>query len=127
MLCCFSGTGIFGTMNEALSGNHTTIICKAILDFITVMIFATKLRKNALLVTMPQLILLIVYFYSSSIISPLFTDVMPNDFSAVGEIIELTIAFNILKISDIKVINAMPALLLIFIIYPFWIDLVAIL
>ena len=120
MLCCFSGTGIFRTMNDALSGNHTMIIYKAILDFFTVMIFATKLRKNALLVTMPQLILLIVYFYSSSIISPLFTDVMPNDFSVVGEIIELMIAFNILKISDIKAINAVPVLLLIFVISPFW-------
>ncbi len=127
MLCCFSGTGIFGTMNEALSGNRTTIICKAILDFFTVMIFATKLKKNALLVTIPQLVLLMIYFYSSSLISPLFTEVMSNDFSAVGGIIELMIAFNILKISNIKAINALPALLIIFVISPLWIKLIAIL
>ena len=125
MLCCFSGTGIFGTMNEALSGNRTTIICKAILDFFTVMIFATKLKKNALLVSIPQLILLMVYFYSASLISPLFTDVMSNDFSAVGGIIELMIAFNILKISNIKAINALPALLIIFVISPLWVKLIA--
>ena len=43
VLFSFSGTGIFGAMNEGMSGNFDILIVKSFLDFFTAMIFATSL------------------------------------------------------------------------------------
>ena len=40
VLFSFSGTGIFGAMNEGMSGNFDILIVKSFLDFFTAMIFA---------------------------------------------------------------------------------------
>ena len=48
------------------------------------------------------------------------TDVMKADFSAVGGIIELIIGLRILKLSNVKTIDVLPALIFIFPISFLW-------
>ena len=43
VLFCASGTGIFGAMNEGMTGNASILIAKSFLDFFTAMIFACSL------------------------------------------------------------------------------------
>ena len=40
-----SGTGIFGALDAGMTGNHSVLVAKAILDFFTAVIFACKLGK----------------------------------------------------------------------------------
>ena len=40
ILFCFGGTGIFRAMNSAMTGDHSVLIAKAIMDF-TAVIFGT--------------------------------------------------------------------------------------
>ena len=120
VLSCCSGTGIFGSMNEALTGDSTTILCKAILDFFTVMIFATVLGKFTAIIAIPQMVILLTLFFCAKLILPVMTDIMIADFSAVGGIIELVIAFRILKLTQMKAIDVWPALFLIFPVTELW-------
>lgn len=120
VLCCFSGTGIFGAMNEGLTGDNTIILCKAILDFFTVMIFATMLGKFTSVIALPQMVILMALFFGAKTLLPLMTDTLSADFSAVGGIIELTIALRILKLTKIKAIDILPALLLVFPVSILW-------
>ena len=41
ILFCFSGTGVFGAMNSAMTGDHSILYAKAIMDFFTAIIFGT--------------------------------------------------------------------------------------
>lgn len=125
VLCCFSGTGIFGAMNEGLSGDSTIIFCKAILDFFTVMIFATVLGKFTAVIALPQMVVLMALFFGAKTLMPLMTDTLSADFSAVGGIIELTVALRILKLSKMKAIDVLPALLLVFPVSLLWNQLIA--
>ncbi len=41
ILFCFSGTGVFGAMNSAMTGDHSILYAKAVMDFFTAIIFGT--------------------------------------------------------------------------------------
>ena len=43
VLFCASGTGIYGALDSGMSGDHTILISKSILDFFTAMIFGGTL------------------------------------------------------------------------------------
>lgn len=120
VLCCCSGTGIFGAMNEAMTGDATTILCKAVLDFFTVLIFATILGRFTAIIAIPQMAILMVLFFCARMIMPWMTDELIRDFSAVGGIIELIIGFRILRLTKAQTADSLPALLLIFPISILW-------
>lgn len=46
VLFCASGTGIYGALDAGMTGNHSVLVAKAVLDFFTAMIFACKLGKR---------------------------------------------------------------------------------
>lgn len=120
VLSCCSGTGIFGSMNEGLSGDSTTILCKAILDFFTVLIFATVLGKFTAIIALPQMAILLTLFFCAKLIMPWMTPPLVADFSAVGGIIELVIGFRILGLSRLQAVDLLPALLLVFPVSILW-------
>jgi len=55
VLFCASGTGIFGAMNEGMTGDPQILLVKSILDFFTSGIFATALGYAVAAICMPQL------------------------------------------------------------------------
>ena len=63
VLICASGTGIFGALDSGLTGDHTVLCTKAILDFFTAAIFASSLGSVVAFVALPQLILQLLLFF----------------------------------------------------------------
>ena len=121
VLHCFSGTGIFGAINEGLTGDPTILICKAIMGFVTVFVFATQIGKICSLISVPQLFIQLCLFFLAVLARPLIDDpILKGDFSAVGGVIELILALKILKLVKFKTIDALPALILIFPITILW-------
>ena len=51
VLFCASGTGIYGSLDSGMSGDHTILISKSILDFFTAMIFGGTLGLRYLSTT----------------------------------------------------------------------------
>lgn len=119
-LSCCSGAGIFGAMNEALTGDRSAILCKAILDFFTIFIFSAKLGTFCAVIALPQAAILGTVFFCAKLIAPLMTPELSGDFSAVGGILELIIAFRIMKLTQMKALDALPSLLLIFPVFYLW-------
>ena len=54
VLFCASGTGIYGSLDSGMSGDHTILISKSILDFFTAMIFGGTLGMVVAAVAIPQ-------------------------------------------------------------------------
>lgn len=121
VLCCVSGTGIFGAINEGLGNGATMLICKAIMDFVTVFIFASYIGKSCALISIPQVVILLLLFFLATFVKPVVDNpILKGDFSAVGGIIELIIGFRILKLTKMKVIDTLPSIILIFLVTWIW-------
>ncbi|WP_262484744.1 undecaprenyl-diphosphate phosphatase, partial [Citrobacter braakii] len=84
-----SGTGIFGSMQEGMTGDPSILIAKAFLDFFTATIFATTLGVAVAVICVPMLLIQLALATCATLILPLTTPAMMADFTAVGGLLLL--------------------------------------
>jgi uncharacterized membrane protein YqgA involved in biofilm formation len=113
VLFCASGTGIFGALQSGMTGDHAILFSKSILDFFTAAIFAASLGFITCTVCIPQIIVLLVLFFSASFIMPLTTPEMLNDFTACGGVLMLATGLRISGIKSFPIANMLPAMVLV--------------
>ena len=120
VLFCASGTGIYGTIVSGISGDHSILIAKSILDLFTAMIFACSLGLAVSFISIPQLIIFLILFFLAKLIFPLTNETMINDFKACGGIILLATGFRMLKLREFPVADMIPAMVLVMPISFLW-------
>ncbi len=113
VLFCVSGTGIYGSLESGMTGNHSILIAKAVLDFFTAMIFACKLGKITALIGVPQFVIMIALFFLAKVIVPLTTDMMIADFKACGGLILLATGLRMLQLKPSPIADMIPAMILV--------------
>lgn len=113
ILFCASGTGIYGSMDAGMTGNHSVLIAKSVLDFFTAMIFAAQLGKVTAFIGIPQFLVMMVLFLSAKAIVPLTTDAMICDFKACGGFILIATGFRILQLRAFPIADMLPAMVLV--------------
>ncbi len=111
---CASGTNIFGAFSEGMTGDFTVLLSKASMDIFASLIFAAVLGAAMLIIVIPQFLILAACFYASRFVMPLISEPMLADFIAVGGLMTLALGFAIAKIKDIRAVNMLPALILVF-------------
>lgn len=89
VLFCASGTGIYGAIVSGITGDHSILIAKSILDLFTAVIFACSLGIIGSLIAVPQVLIFMVLFLCAGFIFPLTTSEMINDFKACGGVLML--------------------------------------
>ena len=120
VLFCISGMGIFGSMQEGISGDPTILITKSILDLFTAAIFATELGLAVMLIAIPQIIIQSALFFGAVLLLPLITPTMQADFSACGGIVMLATGLRICGIKIFPIVNMLPALILVMPLSALW-------
>lgn len=120
VLFCFSGTGWFGSMNAGITGDHSILFAKSIMDFFTAAIFGATSGYMVGLIAIPQCAVFMVLFYASKLLMPLMTTGMIGDFKAVGGVITLALGLKLSKIKHYDAINLLPAIILVFFVSHFW-------
>jgi len=125
-LFCASGTGIYGSIIAGMSGDHSVLMAKAILDLFTAVVFACTLGMVTAAVAVPQFIIFFVLFLLGA---PIYNGLdlgtnayIINDFKACGGFIMLATGFRMCKIKMFPVADMIPAMVLIFPIAIFWND-----
>ena len=108
-----SGTGIYGALDAGMTGNHSVLIAKAVLDFFTAVIFACKLGKATSFIGIPQFLVLFGIFSLAKVIIPLCTDVMILDFKACGGFVLVATGLRIMKVKDFPVADMTLAMALV--------------
>lgn len=121
VLFCASGTGIFGAMREGMTGDPSILYIKTILDLFTSAIFATSLGYAVATIALPQVVIQLALAMLATLIMPLTTPVMMDDFSAVGGLIMLATGFRICGVKMFPVANMLPALVLVMPISHLWV------
>ncbi len=120
VLFCASGTGIFGALREGLTGDHSVLLTKSVLDFFTAGIFAASLGYIVMTICIPQFLILMGLFLSASLILPLSSPSMIADFTACGGMILLATGLRMSGIKFFPIGNMLPALLLVMPISYLW-------
>ena len=120
VLFCSSGTGIYGSIVSGMSGDHSILIAKSILDLFTAMIFACSLGLVTSLIAIPQAAIFLLLFFCAKWLYPLTMPEMISDFKACGGFIMLATGFRIARIKDFPIADMILAMLLIWPISYAW-------
>ena len=115
VLFCASGTGIYGSIVSGMSGDHSVLISKSILDLFTAAIFACSLGMVVCMIAIPQVIIFLILFFAATAIFPLTTPGMINDFKACG-------GFRMVKLKNFPTADMIPAMVLIMPMSCFWVN-----
>jgi uncharacterized protein len=115
-----SGTGLFGAMNEGITGDQSVLISKAFLDFFTAAIFAASMGLIVATTVIPQIIILLGLYYLGAFVMPHTTPALIADFSACGGIIMLATGFRICGIRNFAIANMLPALIIVMFLSHYW-------
>jgi len=120
VLFCASGTGIYGSIVSGMTGDHSILIAKSVLDLFTAMIFACMLGGVVSLIAIPQLITFLALFFCAGLIYPMTTPEMIDDFKAAGGFIMLATAFRMMKVKMFPTADMIPAMVLVFPVSWIW-------
>ena len=114
----------YGALDSGMSGDHTILISKSILDFFTAMIFGGTLGMVIAVVAIPQCVIFLIIFAAAKFIFPLTTPDMIADFKACGGFLLLATGFRIAKIHDFPVADMIPAMVLVMPVSWFWVNMI---
>ncbi|MDJ0933025.1 DUF554 domain-containing protein [Breoghania sp.] len=115
-----SGSGIFGSINEGITGDPSILIAKSFLDLMTAGIFATALGLSVAAIAVPQFIVqLLLLLFGRSLLS-VTTPGTVADFSELGGIIMFATGFRICGIKSFPIANMLPGLFIVMPLSGFW-------
>ncbi len=111
-----SGLGVIGAMTEGLNGNYQLLLVKALMDFVTAIIFAITLGPSIVLIAIVQFTVQVALFMVAKSIMPYMDAQVYANFEAIGGIIMVAVGLRIAKIMNFAVVNFLPGL---FLVVPF--------
>ena len=114
MLYCVGAMGIVGALSDGLTGDASVLFTKAMLDGSASILFAALMGAGALLAAVPVLLYEGAITLGASSLSGFFTDAMLAEMNGVGGVLVLAIGFNMLEITDIRIANLLPAIIVVF-------------
>ncbi len=109
LVYCVGAMAVIGSLESGLSGNHSTLIAKGIMDGVSAVFFAAALGPGVLLSAAAILLYQGFIALGAGLIAPALTDPMVLEMSAVGGLIIVGIGVNLLGMAKIRVGNLLPA------------------
>lgn len=84
------------------------------MDILASLIFASRLGKPILFILLPQSCIMLSLFCISNFLTAFITANMIADFIAIGGLLTIILGMSILELITLKLVNLLPALILIF-------------
>ncbi len=117
MLFSIGSMAIIGPMNEALKGDLNLILTKSMMDGITSVALAAAFGRSILFSVIPVFLLQAGVGLGAKSIEPYLSEGLINELTAVGGILIIGIGINLLELQKIKLINLLPSMLVIILLY----------
>lgn len=110
LLYCVGAMAIVGSLESGLSNNHQTLFAKATLDGISAIVFSSSLGIGVALSAGSVFIYQGLITLCAGLLKGILVASVIGDITAVGGLLIIGIAFNMLNITKIKVANLLPAI-----------------
>lgn len=109
LLFCVGAMAIVGALQSGLTGNHDTLFAKSLIDGIASIVMASSLGFGVLL----SAGLILIYeggiTLFANVLAPLLTDSVINEMTCVGSLLIVGLGLNMLKLTELKIMNYAPA------------------
>lgn len=112
LLFCVGAMAIVGALDSGLRGNHDTLYAKSLLDGISSIVFSASLGFGVALSAAAVLLYQGGITLLASFLQPLLNDYVIGEMGCVGSLLIMMISLNMLKVTNIKVMNYLPAIFL---------------
>ena len=113
LLFCVGSMAILGAIEEGLTGNPDLLMAKSVLDGFSSIALAAGMGAGVILSALPLLFYQGGLTLFAGLLEPVFTPHLLNQLTGVGGILLLGLGLNLLEITTIKVLNILPALLVV--------------
>lgn len=121
VLFCASGTGVYGSLTAGMTGDHSILIAKSILDFFTAAIFACQLGYVVSAISIPQFSIFFILFLCANFIYPLTSPDMILDFKACGGFLMLATGFRMIKLKNFPIADMIVSMVLVMPLSYIWV------
>ena len=111
LVVCVGAMAICGPIDEALTGDSTTLIIKSVLDFIIVMVFASVYGVGVIFSSLAVFVYQGFFTVFGTLISGFMSDALITSLSGIGSILIFAVGVNLIRPKTIRVGNFLPALL----------------
>ena len=118
LFICIGSMAILGSLQSGLLLDHSTLFAKALIDLVVVMIMATTLGVGVPFSGLSVFAYEAVLSLAASLLTPFLTDAVIAEMVCAGSLLLLAVGLNMLKLTDIKVANFLPAAFLPILLYP---------
>ena len=111
LLFCVGSMTVTGSIQAGLTGDHSILITKAMLDLVSAMMLASSLGAGVLLSAVSVLVIQGSLVLLASLIAPFMSTGAINEMTCAGSILIIMIGTNLMGITKIKVADYLPAIL----------------
>ena len=111
LVICVGAMAICGPMDEALTGDSTTLFVKSILDLIIVMVFASVYGVGVVFSALAVGVYQGFFTVFGVFVSGFMTDALISSLSGIGSVLIFAVGINLLWPKKIRVGNFLPALI----------------
>jgi uncharacterized protein len=115
LIFCVGAMAIIGVFQDVIQGNITILVMKTIFDMITALILASTLGIGVMFSSISVLLYQGLWMVFAFIFKTQFSDSMLLLISLIGNIMIAGLAFNFLEIKQFKVLNMLPAIIIVII------------
>lgn len=112
LLFCVGAMAIVGSLQDGLTGDHSTLFAKALLDGVSAVVFASSLGVGVAFSAVAVFLYQGCIAALASLISPLLDSAVIAEMTCVGSLLIIALSLNILGVTKIKVMNLTPACLM---------------
>ena len=112
LLFCVGAMAIMGALDSGLTGDHSTLYAKALLDGIISVVYASTLGVGVALSAIPIFLYQGAIALGASFLAPYLTEAVILEMKCVGSILILGLSLNMLGLTKLKVMNYVPAVFL---------------
>jgi hypothetical protein len=109
---CIGAMAILGSIQDGISGDHTTLFAKAILDLIIIMMMTASLGKGCIFSALPVALLQGCITLLAKEAAPIMTDAALSNITLVGNVLILCVGVNLIWPKTIRVANVLPAVVI---------------
>ena len=109
---CIGAMAVVGAVQDGLTGDTSTLLAKAILDMVIVLVLTVSKGKGAIFAVIPLVILQGLITLLAHLIAPIMTPQALSNLSLVGSSLILCVGINLIWGKRIKAANLLPAVLI---------------
>ncbi|MCD7817622.1 MAG: DUF554 domain-containing protein [Lachnospiraceae bacterium] len=109
---CIGAMAIVGSIQDGMSGDPSTLMMKAILDFLIIMVMTASMGKGCIFSAIPVGIFQGTITILASVVAPLMTEGTLNSISLVGSMLIFCVGVNLIWEHKLKVANMLPAIVI---------------